>query len=70
MILFGDSMLWIVAGWMLACQTDDNADNTEQRDWKPSIRGITVGAELICDGPRTVARDRAGCVLRRIQAWP
>jgi membrane fusion protein, multidrug efflux system len=47
MILFGDSMLWIVAGWMLACQTDDNADKTEQHDWKPSIPAVLVKAEIV-----------------------
>ena len=40
-------MLWIVAGWMLACQTDDNADKTEQRDWKPSIPAVLVKAEIV-----------------------
>jgi len=47
MILFGDNMWWIVAGWMLACQTDDNAERTEQHDWKPSIPAVLVKAEFV-----------------------
>jgi membrane fusion protein (multidrug efflux system) len=47
MILFGDIMWWIVAGWMLACQTDDNAEKTEQRDWKPSIPAVLVKTEFV-----------------------
>lgn len=40
-------MWWIVAGWMLACQTDDNAEKTEQRDWKPSIPAVLVKTEFV-----------------------
>ena len=40
-------MWWIVAGWMLACQTDGNADKTEQRDWKPAIPAVLVKVEVV-----------------------